>query len=119
MAHILLVEDSVSMREMVSFTLKEAGHQVVEAEDGFQALDVVQGKSFNLVITDVNMPNMDGIILTGKLRQIDSFKFTPILILTTETSDTRKQDGKSAGATGWIEKPFDPDHLLSTVDKVL
>lgn len=119
MAQILLVEDSVSMREMVSFTLKEAGHQVVEAEDGFQALDIVQGKSFNLVITDVNMPNMDGIILTGKLRQIDSFKFTPILILTTETSDTRKQDGKSAGATGWIEKPFDPDHLLSTVDKVL
>lgn len=119
MAHILLVEDSVSMREMVSFTLKEAGHKVVEAEDGFQALDVVKGKSFNLVITDVNMPNMDGIILTGKLRQIDSFKFTPILILTTETSDTRKQDGKSAGATGWIEKPFDPDYLLSTVDKVL
>lgn len=119
MAEILLVDDSVSMREMVSFTLKEAGHQVVEAEDGVQALDVVKDRSFNLVITDINMPNMDGIILTGKLRQIDSYKFTPILILTTETRNDRKQDGKAAGATGWIEKPFDPDHLLSTVDRVL
>jgi two-component system chemotaxis response regulator CheY len=119
MADILLVDDSVSMREMVSFTLKEAGHHVVEAEDGVQALDVVQGNTFNLVITDVNMPNMDGIILTGKLRKIDSYKFTPILILTTETNDVRKQEGKAAGATGWIEKPFDPDHLLSTVARVL
>ena len=119
MAQILLVDDSVSMREMVSFTLKEAGHDVIEAEDGIQALNVVQDNVFNLVITDVNMPNMDGIILTSELRQIDSYKFTPILILTTETSDARKQDGKAAGATGWIEKPFDPDSLLSTVDRVL
>lgn len=119
MANILLVDDSVSMREMVSFTLKEAGHDVVEAEDGVQALDVIKDNAFNLVITDVNMPNMDGIILTGKLREIDSLKFTPILILTTETSEARKQEGKAAGATGWIEKPFDPDHLLSTVDRVL
>lgn len=119
MAQILLVDDSISMREMVSFTLKEAGHDVIEAEDGIQALDVVQDNAFNLVITDVNMPNMDGIILTSKLRQIDSYKFIPILILTTETSDARKQDGKVAGATGWIEKPFDPDSLLSTVERVL
>ena len=119
MAHILLVDDSISMREMVSFTLKEAGHNVVEAEDGVQALGAAQGSAFNLVITDVNMPNMDGIILTGKLREIDSYKFTPILILTTETGEVRKQQGKTAGATGWIEKPFDPDHLLSTVDRVL
>jgi len=119
MAHILLVDDSVSMREMVSFTLNEAGHEVVEAEDGVQALEIAQGDSFNLVITDVNMPNMDGIILTGKLREIDSYRFTPILILTTETGEVRKQEGKAAGATGWIEKPFDPDHLLSTVDRVL
>ncbi len=119
MAQILLVDDSVSMREMVSFTLKEAGHDVVEAEDGVQALEIAQKNSFNLVITDVNMPNMDGIILTGKLRDIDSYRFTPILILTTETGELRKQEGKSAGATGWIEKPFDPDHLLTTVDRVL
>ena len=119
MAQILLVDDSISMREMVSFTLKEAGHDVIEAEDGIQALDVVQDNAFNLVITDVNMPKMDGIILTSKLRQLDSYRFTPILILTTETSDARKQDGKVAGATGWIEKPFDPDSLLSTVNRVL
>ena len=105
MAEILLVDDSISMREMVSFTLKEAGHDVIEAEDGVQALDAVHDKAFNLVITDVNMPNMDGIILTSKLRQIDSYKFTPILILTTETSDARKQDGKAAGATGVLPLP--------------
>jgi two-component system chemotaxis response regulator CheY len=119
MANILLVDDSVSMREMVSFTLKQAGHDVVEAEDGIQALDIVQSNVFNLIITDVNMPNMDGIILTDKLRQINSCKFTPILILTTDTSESGKQEGKTAGATGWIEKPFDPDQLAATVSKVL
>jgi two-component system chemotaxis response regulator CheY len=119
MANILLVDDSVSMREMVSFTLKQAGHDVIEAEDGIQALDIAQGKLFSLVITDVNMPKMDGIVLTDKLRQIDSCKFTPILILTTDTSEFRKLEGKAAGATGWIEKPFDPDQLISTVNKVL
>ena len=82
MAQILLVDDSISMREMVSFTLKEAGHDVIEAEDGIQALDVVQDNAFNLVITDVNMPNMDGIILTSKLRQLDSYRFTPIQQIT-------------------------------------
>jgi two-component system chemotaxis response regulator CheY len=119
MANILLVDDSVTMREMVSFTLKQAGHDVVEAEDGIQALDIAQGKVFSLVITDVNMPKMDGIVLTDKLRQIDSCKFTPILILTTDTSESRKLEGKAAGATGWIEKPFDPDQLISTVNRVL
>lgn len=119
MANILLVDDSVSMREMVSFTLKQAGHDVIEAEDGIQALDIAQGKLFSLIITDVNMPKMDGIVLTDKLRQIDSCKFTPILILTTDTSESRKLEGKAAGATGWIEKPFDPDQLISTVSKVV
>ena len=95
------------------------GSPRIEAEDGIQALDIAQNKEFNLIITDVNMPNMDGIILTDKLRQIDSCKFTPILILTTDTSESGKQQGKAAGATGWIEKPFDPDQLLSTIDKVL
>jgi two-component system chemotaxis response regulator CheY len=119
MADILLVDDSVSMREMVSFTLKQAGHDITEAEDGVQAYDIAQKNSFNLVITDINMPNMDGLTLTAKLRELEAYTFTPILILTTETSDPRKMEAKEAGATGWIEKPFEPDHLLATINKVM
>jgi len=119
MIDILLVDDSVSMREMVSFTLKQAGHNIIEAEDGVQALEIAQNNTFNLVITDINMPNMDGITLTSKLRELEAYNFTPILILTTETSEPRKKEAKEAGATGWIEKPFDPDHLLSTINKVM
>ena len=119
MADILLVDDSASMREMVSFTLREAGHKVTEAEDGVEALKFAQDNSVNLVITDVNMPNKDGITLTAELRELPNYKFIPILILTTETGTDKKQQGKVAGATGWIEKPFDPDNLLGTVNKVL
>lgn len=119
MASILLVDDSTSMREMVSFTLREAGHEVSEAEDGVEALEFAKKTAVNLVITDVNMPNMDGITLTGELRTLDDYKFIPILILTTETGTAKKEQGKVAGATGWIEKPFDPDHLIATVNRVL
>ena len=119
MARILLVDDSASMREMVSFTLTDAGHEVNEAEDGVEALQFAKGQSVDLVITDVNMPNMDGITLTRELRTLTGYKFTPILILTTETGSDKKMQGKDAGATGWIEKPFDPDSLLSTVNRVL
>ena len=119
MTDILLVDDSVSMREMVSFTLKQAGHDIIEAEDGVQAFEIAQNNTFKLVITDINMPNMDGITLTAKLRELETYTFTPILILTTETSDPRKLEAKEAGATGWIEKPFDPDHLLATIHKVM
>lgn len=119
MTDILLVDDSVSMRNMVSFTLKQAGHAVTEAEDGVQALELAHQKTFNLIITDVNMPNMNGIILTAKLRELEQFRFTPILILTTETSVPRKKEAKEAGATGWIEKPFEPDHLINTINRVL
>ena len=119
MASILLVDDSASMREMVSFTLREAGHEVREAEDGVEALQFAKEAPVNLVITDINMPNMDGITLTGELRTLADYKFVPILILTTETGADKKQEGKVAGATGWIEKPFDPDSLLSTVNRVL
>jgi len=119
MASILLVDDSASMREMVSFTLKGVGHEVNEAEDGVEALEFAKKNSVDLVITDVNMPNMDGITLTAELRKLDSYKFTPILILTTETGSVRKEQGKVAGATGWIEKPFDPDNLLGTINRVL
>lgn len=119
MASILLVDDSASMREMVSFTLKGVGHEVSEAEDGVEALEFAKKTPVDLVVTDVNMPNMDGITLTAELRKLDSYKFIPILILTTETGSVRKEQGKVAGATGWIEKPFDPDNLLGTINRVL
>ena len=119
MAQILAVDDSASMRQMVAFTLKGAGHDVTEASDGKQALDLAKSQKFDLVLSDVNMPNMDGIALTKELRTLPNFKFTPILILTTESGTDKKQDGKAAGATGWIVKPFNPDQLLATVKKVL
>lgn len=119
MAKILAVDDSASMRQMVAFTLKSAGHEVIEAVDGKNALDIAKKQSFNLVITDVNMPNMDGLTLTKELRGLPSFKFTPILILTTEAGGDKKVQGKAAGATGWLVKPFNPDQLLSTIKRVL
>ena len=119
MASILAVDDSASMRQMVSFTLKGAGYDVTEAKDGQEALTIAKGNKFNLVITDVNMPNMDGITLTKELRTLPAYKFIPILTLTTESSADKKMAGKQAGATGWIVKPFNPDQLLATVKKVL
>ncbi len=119
MASILAVDDSASMRQMVAFTLKSAGYDVTEAKDGEEALGIARSNKFSLVITDVNMPKMDGITLTKELRGLPSYKFTPILTLTTESSSDKKMAGKSAGATGWIVKPFNPDQLLDTVKKVL
>ena len=119
MANILAVDDSASMRQMVVFTLKGAGHNVTEASDGQAALDIAKGKKFDLVLTDVNMPRMDGIALAKELRNLPSFKFTPILMLTTEAGMDKKQEGKAAGATGWIVKPFNPEQLLSTIKKVM
>ena len=119
MASILAVYDSASMRQMVTFTLKGAGYDVTEAKDGQEALSIAKGNKFNLVITDINMPNMDGITLTKELRGLPAYKFVPILTLTTEASAEKKMAGKQAGATGWIVKPFNPDQLLATVKKVL
>lgn len=119
MTSILVVDDSSSLRGMVTFSLNQAGYQVVEASSGVDALQKVKGKSFDLVLTDVNMPQMDGITLCKELRKLSSFRFTPILILTTESSAEMKQSGKSAGATGWLVKPFDPDKLLSTIKRVV
>jgi two-component system chemotaxis response regulator CheY len=119
MANILAVDDSASMRQMVSFTLKGAGHNVTEAADGQEALNLAKSNQYDLVLSDVNMPNMDGIALTKELRTLPDFKFTPILILTTEAGMNKKQDGKAAGATGWIVKPFNPEQLLATITKVL
>lgn len=119
MATILAVDDSASMRQMVSFALKQAGYDVVEAANGQEALGVAKGRKFDLVLSDVNMPVMDGITLIKQLRALASFKFTPILMLTTEAGTHKKQEGKQAGATGWIVKPFNPDQLLATVKRVL
>ncbi|MDX8397874.1 MAG: response regulator [Mariprofundaceae bacterium] len=120
MAKVMIVDDMASMRKMVAFTLESAGHEVTQADDGDVALDIaVKGSTFDLVITDVNMPNMDGITLTAELRKLAGFKFTPILLLTTESGKDKKMAGKAAGATGWLVKPFDPDKLLSTIKRVL
>ena len=119
MASILAVDDSASMRQMVTFTLQGAGYEVVEAQDGEQALGIAQSTKVNLVLTDVNMPKIDGIALVGALRALPHYKFTPILLLTTESAPEKKQEGKAAGATGWIVKPFNPDQLLATIKKVL
>ena len=115
----LVVDDSTSMRQMVSFTLKEAGFDVIEAGNGQEALDNVAGKSVNVVVTDLNMPVMDGMTLIRELRGKPEFKFTPILMLTTESQDTKKQEGRDAGATGWIVKPFNPEQLMQVVNKVV
>ena len=119
MHSILAVDDSASMRQMVSFTLKSAGYNVVEAVDGQDAYEKAQGRSFDLVLTDQNMPRMDGISLTKKLRESPQFKTTPILMLTTESSDPMKQAGRAAGATGWLVKPFDPTKLIEVIQKVI
>jgi two-component system chemotaxis response regulator CheY len=119
MAKILAVDDSKSMRQMVGMSLKSAGHDVTEAEDGAMALDIAKKQSFDLVVTDINMPNMNGIELITALRKMPNYKFTPILCLTTESSDDMKGKGKSAGATGWIVKPFSPEKLLATIARVL
>ena len=120
MARILAVDDSPSMRQMVNLTLQSAGHDVVSAVDGVDGLSKASsGAPVDLVITDVNMPNMDGITLVRELRRLEAYRFTPLLVLTTEASTDKKMEGKSAGATGWVVKPFNPDRLLATVAKVL
>jgi two-component system chemotaxis response regulator CheY len=116
---IITVDDSASVRQMVSFTLKDAGYEVMEASDGRDALTKLNGSSVHMVITDLNMPNLDGIGLIKELRAQPAYKFIPIVMLTTESQDSKKQEGKSAGATGWIVKPFKSDQLLAVVRKVL
>ncbi len=119
MSKVLVVDDSNSIREMVSFTLKSAGYNTVEAADGVEGLTKAKDDSFDLVISDVNMPNMGGIELCQELRKLPNFKFIPILMLTTESSGDMKMRGKEAGATGWLVKPFNPDKLLTTIKRVV
>jgi two-component system chemotaxis response regulator CheY len=116
---VLIVDDSISMRQMVSFTLKQGGFDVVEAEHGQDALNKLQGTTVDLIITDLNMPVMDGITLIQNVRKQPALKTKPVLMLTTEGLASKKEQGKAAGATGWIVKPFDPEKLLQTITKVL
>jgi len=115
---IFAVDDSRTMREMVSFTLKGAGYDVIEAEDGKAAHTTLNGAKIDAVITDLNMPNMNGFELIRALRANPTYKFIPILMLTTEGDDSKKQEGKAAGATGWIVKPFKPEKLIEVMKKV-
>lgn len=116
---ILSVDDSKSMRQMVTFTLRKEGYEVVEAEDGRDALAKLQSVRVNMVITDLNMPNMDGIELIRALRADPAFKFVPIVMLTTESAADKKDAGKNAGATGWIVKPFKPEQLIAVVKRLI
>jgi two-component system chemotaxis response regulator CheY len=116
----LVVDDSPTMRQMVAFTLTNAGFTVIEAQDGKDAVNkVAGGAKMDIVVTDLNMPEMDGIALIKELRKLSSFRFTPILMLTTESAAEKKVAGKEAGASGWIVKPFNPEVLLKTIAKVL
>ncbi|MBF0439896.1 MAG: response regulator [Magnetococcales bacterium] len=116
---IMTVDDSSSVRQMVGMTLKGAGFTVVEAVDGVDGLAKAKANTLDMIITDLNMPNMDGIALITALRTLPNYKFVPIVMLTTESQATRKQEGKTAGATGWIVKPFKPEQLLEVIKKVL
>ena len=115
---ILAVDDSASLRQMVTFTLKSAGYEVIEAGDGEEGLAKAKGAAVNVVLTDQNMPKMDGLTLVKNLRALPQYAATPILLLTTESSDQMKAAGKAAGATGWLVKPFDPAKLIEVIKKV-
>jgi len=116
---IMTADDSASVRQMVSFTLKQSGYDVIEAVDGKDALNKLQTTKVDMLITDLNMPNLDGIGLIKGARALPSCKFIPIVMLSTESQDTKKAEGKVAGATGWIVKPFKPEQLIAVVKKVL
>ena len=116
---ILIVDDSNSIRQSISFVLEQAGFLVIQAQDGSDAVKKLEGQGFDLVISDVNMPIMDGIALTRHIRASDKHKFTPVLMLTTESQASMMQEGKAAGATGWIVKPFEPDKLMAVVKKLV
>lgn len=119
MTRILAVDDSPSMRDMVRIALTSAGFEVTSAVDGKEALQIARQSTFDLVLSDVNMPGMDGIELIRALRAESAYRHTPILMLTTEAGPDRKKEGKEAGATGWIVKPFDPALLVATMHRVL
>jgi two-component system chemotaxis response regulator CheY len=113
----LIVDDSASMRQLISFTIENAGYEVLVAENGEDALGKLNSRKVDIVITDLNMPDMDGIELIKKLRSMPDYRFAPIVMLTTESQESKKQEGKQAGASGWIVKPFSPEQLMDVVRK--
>jgi len=119
MQSVLVVDDSPSIRTLVDHVLASAGFDIILAEDGMEALNYARENTVDLVLTDINMPNLDGIGLIKELRAMPSYKYVPLLVLTTESGSEKKMEGKSAGATGWIVKPFDPEQLVAIVKKVL
>jgi two-component system chemotaxis response regulator CheY len=119
MKRILSVDDSASVRQMVSFTLRKAGYEVGEARDGHDALAQAGQSKFDMIITDLNMPNLDGIQMIAAVRALQGYAFTPILMLTTESQPEKKDAGRKAGATGWVVKPFNGDQLLAVVQKLV
>ena len=116
---ILIVDDSSSMRQVVSITLKQAGHDVIEACDGKDALTKLAGQKIHLVISDVNMPNMDGIRFVREMKKNAAYRFVPVIMLTTEGTEEKKKAGQEAGAKAWVVKPFQPQQLLAAVTKLL
>ncbi len=116
---IMVVDDSASLRQVVSIALKGAGYDVIEACDGKDALSKLNGAKIHLIISDVNMPNMDGISFVKAAKQLSAYKFTPVIMLTTEAGDARKQEGQAAGAKAWVVKPFQPTQMLSAVSKLV
>lgn len=116
---IMIVDDSASIRQVVGIALKSAGYDVIEACDGKDALSKLTGQKINLIITDVNMPNMDGITFVTEAKKLPQYKFTPMMMLTTEAGDDKKQAGKAAGAKAWLTKPFQPPTLMAAVSKLV
>ncbi len=116
---ILIVDDSASLRQVVNIALSSAGYDVVEACDGVDALSKLDGRKFHLIISDVNMPNMDGITLVQEVKKKPEYKFTPIIMLTTESQEEKKAQGQAAGARAWVVKPFQPAQMLAAVSKLI
>lgn len=116
---ILVVDDSASLRQVVCTALQDEGYETLEASDGQDALKKLDGKRINLVISDVNMPNMDGITFLKELKKLPNYKFTPVIMLTTESQESKKAEGKAAGAKAWVVKPFQPQQLISAVNKLI
>lgn len=116
---IMIVDDSASLRQVVAIALKGGGYDVLEACDGRDALSKMTGQKINLIISDVNMPNMDGITFVKQVKQLPNYKFTPIIMLTTESQEGKKQEGQAAGAKAWVVKPFKPEQMLSAVSKLV
>ncbi|MBF0565681.1 MAG: response regulator [Nitrospirae bacterium] len=116
---IMVIDDSATIREVVKTTLHKSGYDVIEAQDGKDAINKLKGQKVHLMICDVNMPNMDGITFVKAVKQMPNYKFTPIIMLTTESQETKKQEGKEAGAKAWVVKPFKPETMIAAIEKLI